>query len=69
MTAYKYTFSTKKIQILDTFFLRILKALNPWEALYYLIIGKKRGFFQIGSVLLAVTGLEALYIELGHFGR
>jgi len=47
----------------------ILKAFNPWEALNYLIIQKTTGFYQIGGVFLAVTGLEALYADLGHFGR
>ncbi len=47
----------------------ILKAFNPWEAFHYLLVEKKRGFYQIGSVFLAVTGLEALYADLGHFGR
>ncbi|CAF1343571.1 unnamed protein product, partial [Didymodactylos carnosus] len=52
-----------------TFKPSILKAFNPWEALHYLIREKKRGFYQIGGVFLAVTGLEALYADLGHFGR
>ena len=47
----------------------ILKAFDPWEAFNYLLIEKKRGFLQIGSVFLSVTGLEALYADLGHFGR
>jgi KUP system potassium uptake protein len=47
----------------------ILKAFNPWEALHYLIRTKKTGFYQIGSIFLSVTGLEALYADLGHFGR
>ncbi|CAF2581158.1 unnamed protein product [Rotaria sp. Silwood2] len=47
----------------------IFKAFNPWEAFHYLIIEKKRGFYQIGGVFLSVTGLEALYADLGHFGR
>jgi len=47
----------------------ILKAFNPWEAFDYLLREKKRGFYQIGSVFLSVTGLEALYADLGHFGR
>ena len=47
----------------------ILKAFNPWEALQYLIQEKETGFEQIGGVFLAVTGLEALYADLGHFGR
>jgi KUP system potassium uptake protein len=47
----------------------ILRAFNPWEALQYLIREKGTGFNQIGGVFLAVTGLEALYADLGHFGR
>ncbi len=47
----------------------ILKAFNPWEALKYLIEEKQRGLYRIGGVFLAVTGLEALYADLGHFGR
>ncbi|CAF1429572.1 unnamed protein product [Adineta ricciae] len=47
----------------------ILKAFNPWEAFDYLLIEKTRGFYQIGGVFLSVTGLEALYADLGHFGR
>ena len=47
----------------------ILRAFNPWEAFHYLLVEKKRGFLQIGGVFLSVTGLEALYADLGHFGR
>ncbi|CAF1461999.1 unnamed protein product [Adineta ricciae] len=47
----------------------ILKAFNPWEAFHYLLKEKKRGFYQIGGVFLSATGLEALYADLGHFGR
>ncbi|CAF0761725.1 unnamed protein product [Adineta ricciae] len=47
----------------------ILRAFNPWEAISYLIREKKQGFLQIGGVFLSVTGLEALYADLGHFGR
>ncbi|CAF1589231.1 unnamed protein product [Rotaria sordida] len=47
----------------------IFKAFNPWEAFHYLLVEKKRGFYQIGGVFLSVTGLEALYADLGHFGR
>jgi KUP system potassium uptake protein len=47
----------------------ILKAFNPWESLHYLIRTKATGFYQIGSIFLSVTGLEALYADLGHFGR
>ncbi|CAF1108645.1 unnamed protein product [Adineta steineri] len=47
----------------------ILRAFNPWEALHYLIREDKTGFYQIGSIFLSVTGLEAMYADLGHFGR
>ena len=47
----------------------ILKAFNPWEAFHYLLREKSRGFNQIGGVFLSVTGLEAMYADLGHFGR
>ncbi|CAF4301974.1 unnamed protein product, partial [Rotaria magnacalcarata] len=39
----------------------IFKALNPWKAMDHLIKTKKQGFYQIGSVFLSVTGLEAVY--------
>ena len=52
-----------------TFRPSILNAFNPWEAFHYLIQEKSTGFYQIGGVFLAVTGLEALYADLGHFGR
>ena len=47
----------------------ILKAFNPWLGMNYLIQTGATGFFQIGSIFLSVTGLEALYADLGHFGR
>ncbi|CAF1314150.1 unnamed protein product [Rotaria sordida] len=47
----------------------ILKSFNPWEALNYLIQSKNKGFYQIGSIFLSVTGLEAFYADLGYFGR
>lgn len=35
----------------------------------YLIRTKATGFYQIGSIFLSVTGLEALDADIGHFGR
>ncbi|CAF1257676.1 unnamed protein product [Adineta steineri] len=52
-----------------TFEPTILRAFNPWEAISYLIRERKKGFLQLGGVFLSVTGLEALYADLGHFGR
>ncbi len=49
--------------------LSILHALNPWYALNFFIIDKWLAFLALGSVVLAVTGTEALYTDMGHFGR
>ncbi|HUG45574.1 MAG TPA: potassium transporter Kup [Sphingomicrobium sp.] len=47
----------------------ILWALNPYYAVNFFIIDKWLGFLALGSVVLAVTGTEALYTDMGHFGR
>jgi KUP system potassium uptake protein len=47
----------------------IFLALNPWEGLSFLIEHGKIGFIVLGAVFLAVTGGEALYADMGHFGR
>jgi KUP system potassium uptake protein len=47
----------------------ILAALNPWYALQFFLIDKWLAFLALGSVVLAVTGAEALYADMGHFGR
>ena len=47
----------------------ILAALNPWYAVNFFLIDKWLGFLALGSVVLAVTGTEALYADMGHFGR
>eukprot|EP01133_Synstelium_polycarpum_P009175 gene9175-10766_t len=46
----------------------ILKAFNPWEGMKYLGHGGSRGFLSLGTVILCVTGVEAMYADLGHFG-
>ncbi|MDO5705309.1 MAG: potassium transporter Kup [Paracoccus sp. (in: a-proteobacteria)] len=48
---------------------RILGALNPWRALDFLIHNGFGALPVLGSVFLAVTGAEALYADMGHFGR
>ena len=48
---------------------RILEALSPHHALGYLTSHGLASFFVMGSVFLAVTGGEALYADMGHFGR
>jgi KUP system potassium uptake protein len=47
----------------------ILLALNPWQALSFLGSHGMIGLVTLGAVFLAVTGAEALYADLGHFGR
>jgi KUP system potassium uptake protein len=47
----------------------ILGALNPWWAVQFFLDNPFAGFLALGSVVLAVTGAEALYADMGHFGR
>src|SRR5690606_3298638 len=47
----------------------VLLALNPWYAVQFFIVDKWLAFLALGSVVLAVTGSEALYSDMGHFGR
>jgi KUP system potassium uptake protein len=47
----------------------ILLALNPWYGLRLLLKDPLRGFALLGAVVLAVTGAEALYADMGHFGK
>ncbi|MCC2955000.1 potassium transporter Kup [Massilia sp. IC2-477] len=47
----------------------ILNALNPWHALRFMMENKLLAFVALGAVVLAITGAEALYADMGHFGR
>jgi len=47
----------------------VLFALNPWHAAIFFAEEPLRAFLAMGSVVLAVTGAEALYADMGHFGR
>src|SRR6266481_7990177 len=47
----------------------ILWALNPYYGLALLADAPWHGFILLGAVVLAVTGAEALYADMGHFGR
>jgi KUP system potassium uptake protein len=47
----------------------ILHALNPWHGVRLLAAQPGATFFVLGAVVLAVTGAEALYADMGHFGR
>ena len=46
-----------------------LSAINPWHAVTFIFAHGQVSFIALGSVFLAVTGAEALYADLGHFGR
>jgi len=46
----------------------VLKAINPWWAIHFFIAHHFHGIFILGAVVLAVTGGEALYTDMGHFG-
>ena len=48
---------------------RVLAALNPAHAIAVFITAPLRGFIVLGAVSLAITGGEALYADMGHFGR
>jgi KUP system potassium uptake protein len=47
----------------------ILWALNPWWAVQFFLEEQFYAFVAMGTVVLAVTGTEALYADMGHFGR
>jgi KUP system potassium uptake protein len=48
---------------------RILAALNPLHGLRFFSDNGRIGFLTLGAVVLAVTGAEALYADMGHFGK
>jgi KUP system potassium uptake protein len=47
----------------------VLKAVNPYYALNFLYGGGRHSYFLLGSIFLVVTGGEALYADMGHFGK
>jgi len=47
----------------------VLRALNPAWAVSFLLANPKLGFLSLGAVVLVLTGGEALYADMGHFGR
>ena len=46
----------------------VLAAINPLYALQFLLGNSLLGFFALGAVVLCITGAEALYADMGHFG-
>ncbi|MCJ7996933.1 potassium transporter Kup [Rhizobium cremeum] len=55
------------LHIADDF--SILTSFNPWYAIDFMLREKFLGVVVLGAVFLTVTGAEALYADLGHFGR
>jgi KUP system potassium uptake protein len=47
----------------------VVAMLNPFNAINFFVVDPVRAFIAMGSVVLAVTGAEALYADMGHFGR
>jgi KUP system potassium uptake protein len=47
----------------------ILRAVSPWYAVRFFMHNGAPGFFILGAVVLVVTGAEALYADVGHFGK
>ncbi len=48
---------------------QVLDALNPWYGAAFFLENGLAGFVILSTVVLAVTGAEALYADMGHFGR
>jgi KUP system potassium uptake protein len=47
----------------------VLRALNPWHAAEFFMREGGTGLMVLGAIILVVTGGEALYADMGHFGR
>jgi KUP system potassium uptake protein len=47
----------------------VLAALNPYHALHFMVRNKGLAFVALGAIVLAFTGAEALYADMGHFGK
>ncbi len=46
----------------------ILKAVNPWYAIQFLLNSGWKGYLILGEVILCATGSEAMYADMGHLG-
>jgi KUP system potassium uptake protein len=47
----------------------VLTAMNPWHGVMFFVRNGWMGYIVLGAVFLSVTGAEALYADMGHFGR
>jgi KUP system potassium uptake protein len=48
---------------------KVLFAVFPWHGVTFLVHNRLHGFVVLGAVFLVVTGAEALYADMGHFGK
>ncbi len=48
---------------------QVLAAVNPWHGARFFFDNGLTGYWVLGAVVLAVTGAEALYADMGHFGK
>jgi KUP system potassium uptake protein len=47
----------------------VLRAVNPWYGMQFLLANPVTGYLTFGALVLVLTGAEALYADMGHFGR
>jgi len=47
----------------------VLLAINPWYGVRFFFTHRLEAFISLGGVVLALTGTEALYADMGHFGK
>ncbi len=47
----------------------VVAAINPWYAMHFFLENRGHAWLALGAVVLAITGGEALYADMGHFGR
>jgi KUP system potassium uptake protein len=47
----------------------VLQAINPWHGVKFFMAHGAAGFLTLGAVVLCITGCEALYADMGHFGK
>ena len=48
---------------------QVLAAVFPWHGISFLLANRVHGFIVLGAVFLVVTGAEAIYADMGHFGK
>lgn len=69
MVLYFLTLAALGLMHLTAMPMVILETINPVNAIKFFMTDGFRAFVAMGSVVLAVTGAEALYADMGHFGR